>query len=581
MYGRNYDLINRKFREFFLPTLLMSMSTNISMVVDSLIVSFLIGAINISAIQVVAPVLTFINLLYWMVGFGGSLISSTAKSDHDEEKGNMYFTIAFISLIVLGVLFALVCFLNMDFLINLLCNAESITPLVKDYFAAYIIGIPFIFIIMGLSYFVRVDGKPNMAFQALLLANIVNLILDFVYIGVFNMGIFGAGLATSTGFIVGTLYLMRYFFMDERTMKIVGLAKYKISTIFSHLKDIVVLGFSSSSLQLFLTINLLVFNNVIGSLMGSSGFAAFGICRNLLFILFIFLIGTAQSMSPIVSIYYNEEDYNTVTHLMKQSFKIVLASSLVMSLIFVAYPQLAVIMYSVKEGVDVNVVLTAVRLYALSYVGNAITFLMMFYMQSIKRNSFALLISVLEGLILPIGLIYPMVTLFGPSSIWLCFVTAEIITIICIWITAKFISKRSGGEYKGLLLIKDNSLKDQYEFSLDASIDDVVTFVRDMSKIFDGILDERSVNLLSLAVEDMLGYIIQNNDDLKSIDFIVNITDENVVLSIKDEGKEFNPTVIDDEDEFSNIAILNKIADKIDYARVIGLNSTVITLNRQ
>lgn len=57
-------------QEFFLPTLLMSMSTNISMVVDSLIVSFLIGAINISAIQVVAPVLTFINLLYWMVGFG-------------------------------------------------------------------------------------------------------------------------------------------------------------------------------------------------------------------------------------------------------------------------------------------------------------------------------------------------------------------------------------------------------------------------------------------------------------------------------------------------------------------------------
>jgi len=581
MYGRNYDLINRKFREFFLPTLLMSMSTNISMVVDSLIVSFLIGAINISAIQVVAPVLTFINLLYWMVGFGGSLISSTAKSDHDDEKGNIYFTIAFICLIVLGVLFALACLLNMDFLINVLCRSENIIPLVKDYFTAYIIGIPFIFIIMGLSYFVRVDGKPNMAFQALLLANIVNLILDFVYIGVFNMGIFGAGLATSTGFIVGTLFLMRYFFMVDRTMKFVRLARYKVSTTFNYLKDIVVLGFSSSSSQLFLTINLLVFNNVIGALMGSSGFAAFGICRNLLFILFIFLIGTSQSMSPIVSIYYNEEDYNTVTHLMKQSFKIVIASSLVMSIIFVAYPQLAVMMYSVKQGVDVELVLSAVRLYALSYVGNAITFLMMFYMQSIKRKSFALLISALEGLIMPIALIYPLINLFGPGSIWLCFVLAEIITIICILITVKFINKKSKGEYKGLLLLKDNSLKNQYEFSLNANIDDVVTFVRDMSKTFDGILDEKSITLLSLAVEDMLSYIIQNNDDLKTIDFIINITDENVVLSIKDEGKDFNPTVVDDEDEFSNIAVLNKIAERIDYARVIGLNSTVITLARK
>ena len=580
MYGRNYNLINRKFREFFLPTLLMSMSTNISMVVDSLIVSFLIGAINISAIQVVAPILTFINLLYWMVGFGGSLISSTAKSDHDEEKGNLYFTIAFISLIVLGILFALVCFLNMDIIISILCQTTNIIPLVKDYFTAYIIGIPFIFLIMGLSYFVRVDGKPNMAFQALLLANIVNLILDFVYISIFDLGIFGAGLATSTGFIVGTLYLMRYFFMDDRTMKIVGLAKYKISTLFTYLKDIVVLGFSSSSSQLFLTINLLVFNNVIGSLMGSSGFAAFGICRNLLFILFIFLIGTAQSMSPIVSIYYNEEDYNTVTHLMKQSLKIVIIASFTMSLIFVAYPQLAVMMYSVKQGVDVELVVTAVRLYALSYVGNAITFLMMFYMQAIKRKSIALAISALEGLILPISLIYPLINLFGPTSIWLCFVLAEIITIICIIITTKFINKKTDGEYKGLLLVKDNSLKNQFEFSLDGDINEVVTFVRDMSKVFNDILDERTISLLSLAIEDMLGYIIQNNDNLKSIDFIINITDENVVVSIKDEGKEFDPTVIDDGDKFSNIAILNKIADKIEYARIIGLNSTVITIGR-
>ena len=148
-------------------------------------------------------------------------------------------------------------------------------------------------------------------------------------------------------------------------------------------------------------------------------------------------------------------------------------------------------------------------------------------------------------------------------------------------ITVKVISRKTDGEYSGLLLVKNDSLKNQYEFSLDANIDEIITFVRDLSKTFEGILDERSINLLSLVIEDMLGYIIQNNEDLKSIDFIVNITDENVVVSIKDEGKEFNPTVVDNEDEFSNIAVLNKIADKVDYARVLGLNSTVITILRK
>ena len=315
-------------------------------------------------------------------------------------------------------------------------------------------------------------------------------------------------------------------------------------------------------------------------MMGGSGFAAFGICRNLLFILFIFLIGTAQSMSPIVTIYYNEEDYNSVVQIMKKSLKIVLISSFVMSVIFIAYPQFAILMYSVKQGVDVNVVLTAVRLYALSYVGNAITFLMMFYMQAIKRKSFALLISALEGLILPIAFIYPLVTLFGPNAIWLSFVLAEIITILCILITIKYINKKSNGEYNGIFLIKENSLKNQYGFSLNADEKDVLTFVENISKIFEGILDERSITLLSLVIEDMLEYIIQNNNPLKSVDLIINITDENVVVSIKDEGKEFNPTVVDNTDEFSNISILNKIADKVEYARVLGLNSTVITVKR-
>jgi len=57
----------------------------------------------------------------------------------------------------------------------------------------------------------------------------------------------------------------------------------------------------------------------------------------------------------------------------------------------------------------------------------------------------------------------------------------------------------------------------------------------------------------------------------------VNITENNLILSIKDEGKEFNPTVTDNLNEFSNIAILNKIADKVEYACILGLNSTVIT----
>ena len=70
MYERNYELLRSKFSEFFLPTLFTSMAGNICLFVDGLIVSFLLGAGNLSAIQIVAPVATFVNLIYWMIGLG-------------------------------------------------------------------------------------------------------------------------------------------------------------------------------------------------------------------------------------------------------------------------------------------------------------------------------------------------------------------------------------------------------------------------------------------------------------------------------------------------------------------------------
>lgn len=68
------------------------------------------------------------------------------------------------------------------------------------------------------------------------------------------------------------------------------------------------------------------------------------------------------------------------------------------------------------------------------------------------------------------------------------------------------------------------------------------------------------------------------DDDFDSIDVLVKIQEEHILVSIKNQGVEFNPVIENDNLEFDNISVLNKIADKIDYAGVLGLNSTVITI---
>ena len=573
MYGRNYKLLRNKFGEFFFPTLFTSMAGNICLFVDGLIVSFLIGASNLAPIQIVAPVITFVNLIYWMIGLGGSVLCSVSKAEFDDETSNSYFSVSIISLISIGVLIAILGMLFSGNIAQFLCISQpELVPDVTSYFIALIIGMPFLCYMMSLSYFIRADGIPSLPFRAILVANIVNICFDIIYIKVFGMGLSGAALATSTGYLVGSILISYYFFKKERTLEFIRL---KANSFFKFLKKIVTSGFSSASTQLYLTLKLLVINILVGLYVGKAGVVAFGICYNSLFILYIFLIGTAQTMSPIVSVYFKEEDYSGVNFIVKRSLKIVLASSLALSVLLIVYPQALLFLYSVKNPADVPVVLNALRIFAISYVGTAITFLYTFYAQAIQKNQLSTIISLLEGFVLPISLAVILSSAIGGNGIWISFAMAELLTILFIFFYSKYINKKTNGEYTGFFINKHNDDEKVLEYTISGDVEEAVNLSRGVQDYLKG---NKSETLVSLAIEEMLVNIINNNENVDTIDVIVRNDEDNILISIKDTGVEFNPVIEKESLEFDNISVLNKIADKIDYSRVLGLNSTVITI---
>ena len=573
MYERNYELLRSKFQEFFLPTLFTSMAGNICLFVDGLIVSFLIGAGNLAPIQSVAPVITFVNLVYWMIGLGGSVLCSVSKAEFDDEKSNSYFSVAITSLLSIGLLITIIGLLFSNNIAQMLCISQpELAFSVNSYFIALIIGMPFLCYMMSLSYFIRADGIPTLPFRAILVANIVNICCDIIYIKFMGMGLSGAALATSTGYIVGSLIISYYFFKPERTLKFL---KLKVKSLFNYLGQIVKSGFSSSSTQLYLTLKLFIVNILAGMYLGKSGIVAFGICYNSLFILYIFLIGTAQTMSPIVSVYFKEEDFSGVNYIIKRSLKIVVVASLALSVLFIVCPQVLLLLYSVKNPSDIPVVLNAVRIFAISYVGTAITFLYTFYAQAIQKNQLSTIISLLEGFAAPIGFAVLLSFLFGGNGIWISFAIAEAVTILFILVYSRYINKKTDGEYSNFFINKHNDEESVFEHTINGDINEAVSLSRDVHEYLS---DNKSAALVSLAIEEMLVNIININENVGTIDVIVRDNEEDILISIKDTGIDFNPVAESDDLKFDNIGVLNKIADKIDYSRVLGLNSTVITI---
>lgn len=279
-------------------------------------------------------------------------------------------------------------------------------------------------------------------------------------------------------------------------------------------------------------------------------------------------------MSPIVSVYFKEEDYSGVHYVIKRSLKIVLAASLALAVLFIVYPQSLLLLYSVKNPADVPVVLNALRIFAVSYVGTAITFLYTFYAQAIQKNQLSTIISLLEGFVLPIGFAVGLSFAFGGNGIWISFALAELFTILFLFVYSRHINRKTHGEYSGFFINKHND-DNVFEHSINGNIKDAVNLARDVENYLN---DNKSSTIVGLAIEEMLVNIINTNESVDAIDVIVRNNDDDILISIKDTGIDFNPVIENDNLEFDNISVLNKIADKIDYSRVLGLNSTVITI---
>lgn len=580
MYERNYNLISDKFKEFFLPTLLMSMAINTSTFIDTLIVGNTLGPINISAMALIAPIITFINLIYWMIGLGGSLLVSVSKAERNEEKADMYFTLSMVLLAVIGVLFSAFGIIFLDNIVATLTTNPALAVLVKKFLGVYFLGSPFLFVLMGIAYFIRADGKPRLSFYALLISNVVNLILDLVFILGLGMDIGGAALATISGYAVGTVFIMQYFFAKDRTMHFISLVKCKLSLVY----DIITSGFPSASGQLFLTIKLFLINTFIALVAGKQGLTAFSVYYNSMFMVYIFLIGTAQSMSPIASIYYQEKDYSGVKFTIERSLKIVLASGTAFTILFLAFPSLLLNMFGVNDPADMAVGINALRILSFSIIGTGITFLMMFYTQAIQRKKLSFAISIMEGLLIPVACAYLLSGIMGVDGIWISLVVAEIGTIMMIYFATKIISERSKGKFSGFFLLGNYNDTPVLDVTIHSSVEDVVGLSQkliDFTK--ENGVDAKVALRIGMAVEEMAVNTIKfNNNEIECIDILSKIEEDEITIAFKDPGKEFNPSTYtcEEKDSFENIEVLQKIADDISYARLIGLNSTVITIKR-
>ena len=539
------EIISHKFRELLLPSLLIAMALNIASVVDASFVSTFIGHDAQAALQVLEPLVLLITIFEWLFGLGGQILALNKKAEFDEDGSNHYFTTAMLSTIVLSILIFLACFLFKDALINILHPTPGALPYVNAYSVYLFISFPIATVLGVLCQFIRVDGQPNFASGVIIIVNIINIILNYLFLGVLHMGIEGASLAMLVGYVVGALCTLKYHFDSKRTFRFV-LSKLKFRNWITSTIEIIKIGLPGASMGFFNVLLVYIMNLIVGGVLGELGLDIFNVCVVALLLISILIMGFAETLSSIVPIYYI----------------ITLACSLIFTVFLLVYPDGLLLFFKLHQMPNDTLVENAIRMYSLAFVPMAFSTMLLFYYEGIERTVESGIITIISEFLGPLMFTYLLYPYIGINSVWVSFPLGFVLSIVVVAIYVKII-QRNDSEYSGLFFIKRGLIEKTRNYTLESKNDDV------KSEMFNHL---ESLNADNSSIET-LGKIINaifdlNNEKLHMEILLIDYGDK-ITINMKDEGKREVKKEI--EKSFSQ--------DTIKISEVMGFNNIEYVIN--
>ena len=207
-----------KLIKFCLPSIIMMVFTSVYGVVDGLFVSNYAGDTAFSAVNFIMPLLMIFGGLGFMFGTGGSAIVAKTLGEGKKDRANEYFTMIICVNIIVGVVLAITGFIFLKPAAILMKASEKMLGYCMQYGKILICFVPFFMLQNVFQSFFVAAGKPDIGLKISILSGVVNMLFDFLFIGVFKWGVQGAATATALSQAVGAIIPVFYFASENNSM---------------------------------------------------------------------------------------------------------------------------------------------------------------------------------------------------------------------------------------------------------------------------------------------------------------------------------------------------------------------------
>ena len=406
-----------------LPSVLTMIFLSFYTTIDGFFVSRYAGSDALAGINIVIPITCVTFGVAVMLATGAGAIIGEHLGRNEVEQASRVFSFMCLVLLAFSAAFTALGVAFLRPIAVLLGSSERLMPHVLPYALVVFLGtVPMAFKLF-FEYLVRSDGNSKVGLAMSVVGLVLNVGLDYLFVGVFRLGTLGAAWGTTLSItasaLIGLVYFLRFGNIRFARPKADGRVLLKSCTN----------GSSEMFTEFSTGITTLLFNLLVMKYFGEDGVAAVTIIMYIYYFFISFYMGIAVAVAPVVSYNVSAENPRKIREMLRYSFcTIAITAVLILAASLLGGP--AIIHLFVQSGNVYDITWQALRLFSPVFVFIGFNVFLSGYFTALGNGLTSAVISLLRSLVLVVLFIAVLPLLLQENGIWLTMPFSEAVTVL-------------------------------------------------------------------------------------------------------------------------------------------------------
>ena len=416
----------KKLLRFVFPSIIMMVFTSIYGVVDGFFVSNFAGKTSFAAINLIMPFVMVLGGIGFMIGTGGTALVSKILGEGDRKRADQTFSMMILLTLILGVILSVVGVIFLPAVANFLGATEEMMHDCVLY-GRIVVGFTVTFMLQNVfQSFLIAAEKPKVGLVVTVVAGVTNMILDALFIGVFQWGVAGAAIATGISQLVGGIIPLIYFLRPNSSLLHITGTSLHIRPILNACAN----GSSELMSNISSSVVSMIYNFQLMKYAGENGVSAYGVLMYVQFIFIAIYVGYAIGCAPIIGYHYGAENHAELKNMLQKSILLMGGAGVILTALATVFAAPLAKLFVGYDEELFELTRHAFRIFSFAFLLAGFNIFASSFFTALNNGGVSAAISFLRTLVFQTSSVLILPLFLDIDGIWLAVTVAEVFAFI-------------------------------------------------------------------------------------------------------------------------------------------------------